>query len=219
VPFDESPFANELYVPGYTRFFCDQSACERERLLALQKFSSDGVVQSLLLDIYRRLYALDFRRGPRLDYRLLVDREMVDVDRGPAGWRLVVQGPMGPELIDADVVILATGYEFGLPSVLEPLRHRLDLDDHGRCAVDRDYSLPWDGPAGNRIFAHNMARFSHGWSDPNFAAMAWRSGVIANALAGREVYDTSSEGTTVDWSGRDRNGQSPVMDDVALGER
>lgn len=215
VPFDESPFVNELYVPGYTRFFHQQPPSERERLLLLQRFSSDGVLQPLLLDTYRRLYALDFRENRALDYRLLVDRELIDVKPARHGWQLVVQGPSSAELIGADLVILATGYEFGVPPLLEPLASRLDLDERGRCGVAEDFSLRWDGPPGNRIYAHNMGQFSHGWSDPNFAAMAWRSAVIVNSLTGRRVYDTEVDGTTVDWSGE--NGDEVVAAKVDHG--
>jgi len=213
IPFDESPFANELYMPGYARFFWRQTAAERERLLPLQRFSSDGVLQPLLLDIYRRLYTLDFRYGQALDYQLLVDREMIDIHSVPGGWQLVVRGPSGVELIEADLVILATGFEFSLPAALEPLTGRLDLDERGHWTVEEDFSLRFDGPPDNRIYVHNMALFSHGWGDPNFASMAWRSAVMVNSLTGREIYDSSVDATTVDWSGQGSRESAPAEDD------
>jgi lysine N6-hydroxylase len=213
LPFDESPFANEIYVPGYTQFFWSQPPEERERLLPLQRFSSDGIVLPLLLEIYRRLYTLDFRHDRALNYRLLTDREMIGIESTAAGWQLAVRGPSEVEFIEADLVILATGFEFSMAEALRPLSGKIDLDDRGRWIVEKDFSLRWDGPPGNRIFVHNMAQFSHGWSDPNFASMAWRSAVIVNSLTGRNVYDTTAQGTTVDWSGLDGRVRVPVSGD------
>jgi lysine N6-hydroxylase len=201
-PFDESPFANELYVPGYARFFFSQSNAERERLLSAHKLSSDAILQPLLESIYRRLYELDYLEARKLSYRLLVDREFIHTTPCAAGWLIAMEGPIGTEVVEADIVILATGYSFDLPEVLHGLASRLELDEQGRCAVNEDFSLRWDGPPDHRIFAHNFALHSHGWIDPNFAGMAWRSGVIVNSLAGRYIYDVDVDGTTVDWGGK-----------------
>ncbi|MCX5205990.1 SidA/IucD/PvdA family monooxygenase [Streptomyces sp. NBC_00237] len=203
-PFDESPFANELYVPGYTRYFHSQTAAERARLLPMQKLSSDAILQPLLENIHRRLYELDYLEPRGLRHRLLVDRQFTKLSpaRGTGGWVLELENPAGLEAVEADVVILATGFTHGIPAVLDQLRDRLVLDEAGRPEVNEDFSLRWDGPADRRIFAHNMALHSHGWIDPNFAGMAWRSGVIVNSLAGRYVYDVDVDGTTVDWGGK-----------------
>jgi lysine N6-hydroxylase len=217
-PFDESPFANELYVPGYTKFFYAQSAAERERLLPLQKLSSDAILQPLLESIYRRLYELDYLENRKLAYRLVVDRELADLAKLTNGWQLGVRGPNGLETLKADVVILATGFEWSLPEVLRELSGRLELDGHGRCAVNADFSLRWDGPEANRIFVHNLALHTHGWADPNFAGMAWRSGTIVNGLARRTVYDVDIDATTVDWWGKTlTRRRETARGDVVLG--
>ncbi|AOR34677.1 hypothetical protein BFF78_29745 [Streptomyces fodineus] len=201
-PFDESPFANELYVPGYTRHFYAQPLQERQRLLPLQKLSSDAILQPLLEDIHRRLYELDYLETQRLRHRLLVDREFTKVSPAASGWLVQMEGPTGTEAVEADIVILATGFSNALPAVLDQLRHRLSLGEDGQVEVNEDFSLRWDGPPDNRLFVHNMALHSHGWIDPNFAGMAWRSAVIVNSLAGRYLYDVDVDGTTVDWGGK-----------------
>ncbi|MEV7382682.1 lysine N(6)-hydroxylase/L-ornithine N(5)-oxygenase family protein [Streptomyces lydicus] len=217
-PFDESPFANELYVPGYTRYFHAQSPAERQRLLPMQKLSSDAILQPLLEGIYRRLYETDFLHDSRLDYRMLVDRQFTRVSPKADGWVLTMEGPHGVEAVEADIVILATGFSNGVPAVLDQLADRLVLDEDGRCVVNEDFSLRWDGPADHRIFAHNMSLHTHGWIDPNFAGMAWRSGVIVNSLTGRYLYDVDVDGTTVDWGGKTTTTlEMPVLEPTGAG--
>lgn len=201
IPFDESPFANELYVPGYTRHFYGRPAGERERLLTMQKYSSDGILQPLLLDIYRRIYELDYLETRRMETQLLVDREVTFLKPTAQGWQAIMETPQSTETIYADVVILATGFQFEVPSFLDPIRDRIELDEQGRFRMNEDFSLQTNGLGNGRIYAHNAALHTHGWVDPNFAAMAWRSGVITNSLARREVYDLSASGLTVSWAG------------------
>ena len=215
MPFDESPFANELYVPGYTRFFYGQPAAERRRLLERQKASSDAILQPLLLDIYRRLYEYDSLEGGKLPYTLLVDREFTSVEPERAGWRLALTGPEGRETLSADVVILATGFTFVFPPYLEPLRDAIACDADGNFAMNEDFSIRTSGLGQGRIYAHNAALHSHGWADPNFAAMAWRSAVMINSIARREVYDLGASGTSVAWHGAGRNGSAAVPAGVA----
>ena len=201
VPFDESAFANELYVPGYAERFFRLPASERARLLEKQKYSSDAILAPLLLAIYRRLYELDYLSARDVGYRLLVDRTLAEIAPDGDGWTVVTEGPGAREVMYADVVVLATGFKFERPPLLEPILDRIELDEQGRFVMNEDFSLAWDGDPVNRIYAHNAALHSHGWIDPNFAGMAWRSAVIANSLAEEQVYDVSALETAVDWLG------------------
>jgi lysine N6-hydroxylase len=62
---DDSPFANELFTPEYSDHFYRLDEGEQRRLLNDQTLASDGVSVSLLQDIYRRLYTLQFAEGRR----------------------------------------------------------------------------------------------------------------------------------------------------------
>jgi len=218
VPFDESPFANELYVPGYTKAFFHYSPEHRRALLEKQKYSSDAIVQPLLLDIYRTLYEMDHLHADRrIPYRLMVDRRLAALEPEAGGWVVVTDGPDARERTPADVVVLATGFRFQVPALLAPLADRVPLDAEGGFVVNEDFSIAWDGPPEHRIYVHNGALRTHGWVDPNFAGMAWRSAVMVNSLAGREVYDLSGTDTAVDWVG-DRVG-APESDGARLARR
>ena len=202
LPFDESAFANELYVPGYTRHFFGLPPAQREWLLERQKTTSDGISESLLQRIYQRLYELDHLCGEGTHgYRLLVDRRLRALTRDGGAWTVVTDGPAGCEHTRVDVVILATGFRFAVPAALEPILDRIRLDGEGRFRMQEDFAISWAGPPRNRIYAHNASLHGHGWVDPNFAGMAWRSAVIINSLLERSVYDTDGGETAIDWGG------------------
>jgi lysine N6-hydroxylase len=201
VPFDESAFANELYLPGYAKAFYRQAPAQRERLLDQQKYSSDAILAGLLLDIYRRLYEFDCLDDAPLTYRLLTDRHLIDMTSDRERWRVVTEGAGTGEVTYADIVVLATGLRYQVPRMLAPISSRIEWDERGYFALNEDFSARWDGPSANRIYAHNAGLYSHGWIDPNFAGMAWRSAVIINSLLGRSAYDLGDTATMVDWAG------------------
>jgi lysine N6-hydroxylase len=198
-PLDDSPFSNDWFTPGYARYFHALSGSRRAELLARQELASDGVSESLLLDIYRRLYELDYLGGGPLRHRLLSGHRLTDL--APRGDRYVatISSPDVPvaAAVEADVVILATGYRPHVPEFLAPLADRLLLHE-GRYEVDTQYRVAWDGPAGHRIYVQNAARHTHGIADPNLSLNAWRSAVILNDVAGRPVYRTDRYDTTID---------------------
>jgi KamA family protein len=202
LPLDDSAFTNELFHPEYVGFFQGLSPARRRDLLLEQKVASDGVSMNLLTRIYRRLYENDFVADDPVETILLPARQVIGAEATPAGWTLSLRdcNTGSDSAIDAEIVVLATGYRFRLPECLTPLATRLpDWDDEG-LPLRRDYSVPWDGPEANKIFFHNAGRLSHGVADPNLSLAAWRSAVVVNAIAGRSVYATERGSSAVRWS-------------------
>ncbi|MGW7344415.1 lysine N(6)-hydroxylase/L-ornithine N(5)-oxygenase family protein [Streptomyces sp. NPDC054854] len=201
-PLDDSPFTNEWFAPDYVDHFYRLSAERRKELLRRQRLASDGITESLLEAIYRRLYQLDFLTGAPVQHRLLTGRRAVGLERD--GDRLVAavhdQDLDRREVHTADVVVFCTGYRSALPACMDPLADRL-LNARGEHEVNRDYSLAWDGPAGVRIYVQNMSETTHGVADPNLSLAAWRSAQILNAVMGRKVYRVDHETSTTAWGG------------------
>jgi lysine N6-hydroxylase len=137
-----------------------------------------------------------------VDVTLRPHREVVQMDRRNNGFRLIARNAFdgGLEIVFADAVILATGYAFAVPDFLAPLRGRLPLDRHGSFALAEDFSLKWDGPRQNRIFALNAGKFSHGVAEPQLSLMAWRSATIVNALLGAPHFDLDLPPPLLHWS-------------------
>ena len=188
LPLDESPFTNELFTPSGSDHFFTLSEEQRTSMLAEQKLASDGISLEVLEGIARRIYELEFR-----DHRDVVTlcpgSAITGLERSGKGWRVELRAHGGERrsCVDADVVILATGFHYSVPACLEALGPRIHRSRHGY-VVRPDFSLEWDGPPRLRIFVQNAARHARGIADPNLSLMAWRSATIINSLARRTVY-------------------------------
>lgn len=200
-PIDATPFTNELFTPGYVESFHTLPDARRRSTVARQKLAGDGISGATLRAIYRRLYNLRHLAEASLATSLLPHRTVLDVDR-VGGYRLIMRNGFdgGIEVAHADFVILATGYRYALPACLDPLRDRLVLDADGRPEIGSDFAATWDGPAGHRLFVLNGGLVSHGIAEPQLSLMAWRSGVIVNALAGRTIFETNLPSPPLAWS-------------------
>jgi lysine N6-hydroxylase len=189
LPLDESPFTNELFTPSGSDHFFTLSAEQRASMLAEQKLASDGVSLEVLETIARRIYELEFR-DHRDAVKLCPDSALVGLERSGKGWRLELQAQHGERRswVDADVVILATGFHYSVPACLEAISPRIHRTREG-WIVRPDFSVDWDGPAGLRIYVQNAARHARGIADPNLSLTAWRSATIINSLIRRTVYE------------------------------
>ena len=199
LPLDDSPFTNERFFPSYVGYFRALSPTQRAQLLDKHFLSSDGASESTLQDIYRRMYELDFLGCDGPNYRVLTAHSVVALDE--CGQTVTVTATSletdGTVRIDADIVVLCTGYRRVEPPYLEPLRDRINWCEDW-FDVNPDYSISWNGPPDRRIFVQNAARERNGVADSNLSLVPWRSSMIANALAGREVYRTQ-ESTALEF--------------------
>ncbi|MGP9822319.1 lysine N(6)-hydroxylase/L-ornithine N(5)-oxygenase family protein [Salinarimonas sp. NSM] len=201
LPLDDSPFVNELFTPGYNRYFAGLAPDRRRALVREQALASDGISMGLLQALYRRLYELRYLEpDSRCRVRILPETALADLSLAGEEVSLRLAGTLDgtPGAARADVALLCTGYEWAPPACLDPILHRITRSG-GRFVVRDDYSIEWDGPAGNRIFVQNAARLERGIADPNLSLVAWRAGVIANAVAGRALYALRDEPSFVEW--------------------
>jgi lysine N6-hydroxylase len=209
LPLDESAFTNELFTPAYSDYFFSLSSEQRDLLLGEQRLASDGISEALLQRIYNRLYELEFfeRRHEASDgggqstnrlARLMPGQEVVDLRPGAPGCELLLRSRWGDmQSVRADIVVLATGFEYDLPEAMRPLADRLTWDRDG-FPVRADFSIVWDGPANLRIYAQDAARHMRGVADPNLSLMAWRSAMIANSLLGKTAYEVEGESSALE---------------------
>lgn len=201
LPLDESSFTNELYTPEYSDYFYRLPDSKRHQLLTEQKLASDGISAELLDLIYRRLYELRHVLRHPCTTHLLPGRELTRVEREQSGWRLSLNHVLhdGVEVVDADIVVLCTGYAYDMPSCLAPIANQIHRSDTGEFQVNEDYSIYWDGPAGSRIYVQNAARTQRGIADPNLGLIPWRSAMIINSVARRDLYDVVGPTPMIKW--------------------
>lgn len=200
LPMDDSPFTNELFMPGYSDYFYDLPEAKRAALIDLHELASDGASESTLAGIYRRLYVLEHLEGKGRVVELLPAHELQEVTDVPAGVRISLLDRVSERVSvrDADVVVLATGYQSTFPRYLEPLRGRMSWESSP--PIRRDYSLEWDGPRDRRLFAVSGTRARRGLAEPNLSLAARRSSLVINALVGRAVYPVEHGEAAIRWS-------------------
>jgi lysine N6-hydroxylase len=223
-PLDDSAFANEWFFPEYVRYFQSLPVDQRSALIDRQRFASDGISVDLLDRIYSQLYELRALWAGDCTYELLPGHEVIAVE-GDGDGELHVYGRDGDtdtvHMQLADLVILATGYQYQVPSCLNSLRDLIAMDRDGY-RVTADYSIEFDGPPNCRIFVQNAATNTHGVADANLSIIAWRSAVIANAVAGRVIYPVDGQDSLITWRTPRANcgrGDSGAVDSRARSSR
>lgn len=210
LPMDDSPFSNEWFAAPYVDYFYGLSRERRSQLLREQRLASDGISETMLQNIYERLYQLDISESKSLRHRLLPCRRVTGLHRGQN--RLVAtlynRDRNSIEECEADVVVFCSGYRTVFPDFMNDLRERT-VDRNGEFQIGPDYSIEWDGPKNLRIYMLNGAERTHGISDPNLSLISWRSARIINALACDEIYSLSQATTTTSWE-NDESFHNPV---------
>lgn len=208
---DEAAFANEYFTPEYVHSFGELGEHVRQHMLSEQKMTSDGITADSLLTIYRELYHRFEVLGQSRNASLLPSRSVTDLQARGHAWALHLAHHLdrGSDIIDCDVVIFATGYRTGLPGMLTPLLPRLALRDEQQFQVRNDFTLEWDGPKENNIFAVNASMHTHGIAEPQLSLMAWRSARILNRALGRDLFDLSLPTPLIQWRSGNREVPQP----------
>lgn len=200
-PLDEAAFTNEFFAPDYVDAFFHLSPSVKRKEVANQKLTSDGVTQKALLTIYQELYhRFDVLKEDKW-VRLLPHRSLTQMSAQGSAFKLTASNALGQclETYEADIVILATGFEAPYPACLNTILPLLDLDEHNRYQMTPDFELKWEGQQRNKIFAVNAGMHSHGIAEPQLSLMAWRSARIINRLAGQTIFDIDSGKGMIEW--------------------
>lgn len=186
-PIDESHFANEWFTPAYIGYFWGLDADKKRQLLAQHTLASDGISPETIEALYQTLYRIRFLdQGSKC--RLMHSRLVNAIHHDDHGYRLDMThlDSRREQSVAVDRIVLATGYrQDNIPAVLADLAGDLDYAN-GDPVVNLDFSLKYRGQG--KIFVLNASRHSHGISEPNLSANAWRAATIVNAVLGYERY-------------------------------
>lgn len=200
-PLDETAFINEYFTPDYVRHFHRLPEERKPPIVRSHKLTGDGVSPATLQALSQYLYDSDFLNSDATPYAILPYREVHLMGRDKHAYHLHMRNGFNndDQGVVADTIILATGYNYRLPSCLAGLVGRLDLDGEGFPRLKEDYTVDWEGPAQHRLYMQNAGRNSHGVADAQLSLAAWRSAVIINSLVGELVYDVDPCPTPVQW--------------------
>lgn len=112
-----------------------------------------------------------------LDFKILPYRNLVDIRKTESGYEAILENNFHHlhETLEADIVILSTGFRIGIPKIFDNIKDILHFDEQGRFIIRRNFDLDWKGTQENKIYALNFSRHRHGISEPQTSLMARRS--------------------------------------------
>lgn len=195
----EGGLVDQFFTPGYLAAYREMPLEVQARALASQKFASDGLTPSTADEIYRHLYRRRHLEG-RGDVALYPGRDLLHVRPSGCGQMVVSRSAEGKEeAIEADLVVLATGYRASTPACMGGLAKRLAQETDGALALGPNYRVVWDGPDDSPIYGLNQGRRAYGVIDPQLSMAAWRSAVILNDLSGRAIFRLAEADPLVVW--------------------
>ncbi|GAA4895088.1 lysine N(6)-hydroxylase/L-ornithine N(5)-oxygenase family protein [Streptomyces coeruleoprunus] len=189
-PMEYSKIGLEHFTPDYTRYFHGLPEPVRDRLLPGQWQLYKGISSETLDEIHQELYRRALAGGwPDVTITPGVTVTGGEHRDGRLELRLAHREEGSEARLRTDAVVLATGYaERPVDGLLEPLHQHIARDGAGRPLVDRDQRMVLDEKVGGSLFVQNAERHTHGVGTPDLGLAAWRSAVILNTLAPRDVY-------------------------------
>lgn len=189
-PVDPSKLTRDVRTPDYVEYFYDLPADVREERLATQDLLYKGISPGTSEAIYNTLYRRSITENPDVAMMPTTSVESItpSTDRSSPDYRLACHHWEEDRrfTIDADAVVLATGYHRPFPSFLEPLRPHLELED-GELQVTEDFRVEREGDGGD-IFVQNAGLHAHGFNVPDLSVGCYRNARIINTLLGETVY-------------------------------
>ncbi|WP_417669052.1 lysine N(6)-hydroxylase/L-ornithine N(5)-oxygenase family protein [Roseibium sp.] len=200
-PLEEGAFVDLVFTPDYVDAYQTMPDDARKSEVTGQKLASDGLTPSTIDALYEEIYKRKHLDGAKDSVTLLPGRHVIDLKESHSGYQVTTQ-TQATKLHDecsADIVIMAVGARPKLPDFMTPVADRIACDSNGVPHLSPSYEMAFDGRDTARIFGLNMGLASHGIVDPQMSLMAWRAGVIVNALMGRQVFDTSPGEEIITW--------------------
>jgi L-ornithine N5-oxygenase len=198
-PADDSDFVNEIFFPQMVNFLYGLSETRRRAIL---REHNDTNYSAVDLDLIKQIYQALYERAIVNDERVKVQPflELRGVRQGPAGvvaefWSSAYERP---EYLEADGVILATGYvrekKHPLLKEIEPF---LVPDGTTGYRVTRDYRVETRPGFTPEVFLQGFCEDTHGLSDTLLSILPVRSFEILQALLDNRVQASDRVGANL----------------------
>jgi lysine N6-hydroxylase len=202
LPMEYSKLGLEHFTPDYSTYFHGLAQEVKDRVVPQQGLFYKGISFKTIADIYDRLYHRSVG-GVSVPVQLRACSELREVEPtrdGRLEARFLHRQTGRGFSVSVDAIISGSGYRHTLPSFLEGLGDRLNLDASERLQIDSRYRIDHRGPG--QIFIQNGELHTHGIGAPDLGLGAWRAAVIANEIAARELYRLPSRVAFQDFGAR-----------------
>ncbi|MFC8594894.1 lysine N(6)-hydroxylase/L-ornithine N(5)-oxygenase family protein [Streptomyces atroolivaceus] len=198
-PADDSSFANRIFDPGAVDEYFAAPGSVKRKLMDYHGNTNYSVVDiDLIDDLYRQMYREKVLGTERL--RFLNVSRLAAVEEKPDAVHATVKSLVTGEetVLDADVVVFATGYSPVDPvGLLGEVAGRCLRDEQGRVRVERDYRILTDPGLRCGIYLQGGTEHTHGITSALLSNTAIRVGEILDSLLDRGVKAASDEARLV----------------------
>lgn len=186
-PLDYNKLSLELSSPDYLVYFSSLSPQMRRQLISEQQHLYKGINRDLLDAIFDCLY--QHRLEGRLRAQLNANSELLHAEYQASAQKFKLSFHQCQQQqdfqLESDGLIVASGYRYQVPEFLDSVRDRICWDDHGVPKPNMNYAVDITG---KDIFVQNLGLDVHGFVTPDLSMAAYRNSIIANHLAGRNIY-------------------------------
>ncbi|MCD0449113.1 lysine N(6)-hydroxylase/L-ornithine N(5)-oxygenase family protein [Actinocorallia sp. API 0066] len=186
-PADDSPFANRIFDSAAVDHWFDAPEQVKESLRTYHSSTNYSVVDlELIEELYRKHYQEKVQGRERL--RILNTSRLVDVTRGADGVRATVEHLVSGEraVLEADVLVCATGYRPGDPATLLGATGELcERLPSGALRIERDYRIATSDLLRCGVYVQGATEHTHGLTSTLLSNTAVRAGEIVEAVAVR----------------------------------
>lgn len=188
-PADDSPFANQIFDPTAVDDFYDAPRDVKQLMIDYHRNTNYSVVDAdLISELYRISYQEKVLGTPRL--RLHRVSRLVEAEEQGGVVRATIEALLTGEkqLIEADVLVCATGYRPADPSaVLGPMMGMFRTDERGLLRVDRDYRLQPRSDVDCGVYLQGGTEHTHGITSSLLSNTAVRAGEILRSVQARAI--------------------------------
>ncbi|THA30735.1 L-lysine 6-monooxygenase [Streptomyces sp. A1277] len=198
-PADDSSFANKIFDPDAVDEFYAAPEPVKRKLMDYHGNTNYSVVDIDLIDgLYRQMYQEKVLGTERL--RFLNVSRLTEVKETPDKVRATVKSLVTGEetLLDAEVVVFATGYSPADPlGLLGEVGEHCLRDEEGRVRVERDYRIATDAALNCGIYLQGGTEHTHGITSALLSNTAIRVGEILDSLLDRGLKSAPDEARPV----------------------
>lgn len=187
---EHNKLAYELTSPDYIDYFYCLDGAQKSMLLSKQNHLYKGINYQLINAIYDKLYQ-DFIDEKAESVTIRTGLALRDVCKNKSRLQITFTRNYTNDehLEEADVLILATGYNYEFPRCLEGVKKMLQLDTENRLIINRNYSID----KANRIFVQNAEIHTHGFNAPDLGLGPYRNAIIINTILRCNYYPVDTK--------------------------
>jgi L-ornithine N5-oxygenase len=194
-PADESEFVNELFSPATTDLVFGLPEAERRTLQTVHADTNYAAVDiELIRAIFRALYQKKVIGDARVRIRSLRELRQLEADGAAVIATLWNKAEGRLERMEADGVVLATGFErCRRHPLLRELAPYLSSSGDGGYEVGRDYRVQCVPGFAPKIYLQGFCESTHGLPDGLLSILPVRSQEIVQSLVGNAAAGAPQE--------------------------